>query len=403
MSYRQEYLSFSAPELFKKMNKMKLDKNSEKMLDIFTSSQNVLIDENEWINKDSLFSFLSLLSKSFSLKKGLNIVKPPEARTALILYYHLTHSPNLTSIIKGDSSVLYKADLEKNCINNDMVVSSPALKRLDTFMERITNYIPKKSILFRKQIKSSILMLAGILGENSITRKNIDDSYNLLRILIFRTPLNEYEVLGDFFQLLNTEIYKRLSSIRIGFDLLNHLKQTFHYRESRRLSAEGKFPNPSLQKFGISKFPIEAFIYNIAEIYGLRNKIAQVKLADMDKLMEHVEKILLNYDFSFPGSFTSFPLCTLRDLYKHAFNFDITPSGKELLFRIRKSLTAAVSKMVGRNEYVFNYSGRVPRVISSIYTLASLYTYRMNHRVIDVEEIKYGIRGFYFFLNKFKF
>ena len=177
MSYRQEYLSFSAPELFKKMNKMKLDKDSEKMLDIFTSSQNVLVDENEWINKDSLFSFLSLLSKSFSLKKGLNVVEPTEARTALILYYHLTHSQNLTSIIKGDSSVLYKADLVKNNINKDMIISSPALKRLESLMERLRNYIPKKSIIFRKQIKSAILILSGILGEETITRKNIDDSY----------------------------------------------------------------------------------------------------------------------------------------------------------------------------------------------------------------------------------
>jgi len=123
----------------------------------------------------------------------------------------------------------------------------------------------------------------------------------------------------------------------------------------------------------------------------------------MDNIMENFVKILLNYDFSFPGSFTSFPLCTLKDLYKHAFDFDISQSAKELLFRIRKSLTAAISKMVGRNKYVFDYSARIPRIMSSIYTLSSVFTYRMNHRIIDVNEIKHGIRAYYFFLNKFKF
>ncbi|MHA1894241.1 MAG: hypothetical protein ACTSX4_07065 [Candidatus Helarchaeota archaeon] len=404
MSYKQDYLSFSAPELFKKINKLKLQKDSQKMLDIFTESQNIIINDNEYINKQSLFNFLSLLSRSFSLKKGHKEVNASEVKTALILYYHLTHSHNLGGLIKGDASSLYKYSEEDCNIKKDVIVSTPALNRLETFMQRLKNYMPKKSATFREQIKSAILILASILGDRDvITRKNIDDSYNLLRILIFRTPLNEYEVLGDFFQLLNTDAYKKMNAVKIPHVSLNKIKHTIHFLQGRKLSNENIFPNPELKKIGISKFPIESVIYNLSQIYGLRFANREITPSDMEIILNSFEKILLKFDFSYPNSFTSFPLCNLEELYKHAFNFKISSGAKELLMRIRRSLSAAISKLVGRNEYVFNFSAEIPRIISSIYTLGSLYTYRMNHRKIDVHEIKQGIRAYYFLLNRFDF
>ncbi|NHI93689.1 MAG: hypothetical protein EAX96_14480 [Candidatus Lokiarchaeota archaeon] len=405
VSYRQEYLSFSAPDLFKKINKMKLEKDSQKMLNIFTESQNIIINnDNEFVNRQTLYNFLSFLSKSFSLKKGqCKEVEPTEIKTALILYYHLTHSQNLQGLIKGDASALYKYSEDDININENVIISTPALNRIETLMERLKNYIPKKSGDFKEQIKSAIMILASILGKDVITRKNIDDSYNLLRILIFRTPLDELEVLGDFFQLLNTDIYKKMNHVKISHHVHNKLKQTVHFEKGRKLSHENIFPNSNLRKIGISKFPIESVIHNLTQIYGIRFGNYTISESDVYNIIDSFEKILLKFDFSYPASFTAFPLCSLDDLYQHAFNFEMTPEAIELLFRIRRSLSAAVSKLVGRNEYVFNYSAQVPRILTTIYTLSSLYTYRMNHRIIDVYQIKQGIKAYYFILKKFEF
>ena len=126
MSYRQEYLSFSAPDLFKKINKLKLEKDSQRMLDIFTKNQTLIVNnDNEYVNKQSLFNFLSFLSKSFSLRKGqTKEVEPTEIKTALILYYHLTHAQNLMGLIRGDSSALYKYAEDDININEKVIIST---------------------------------------------------------------------------------------------------------------------------------------------------------------------------------------------------------------------------------------------------------------------------------------
>ncbi|MFX1450181.1 MAG: hypothetical protein ACFFCM_05030 [Promethearchaeota archaeon] len=397
--YNSKYASsISTPRFFKKIANAQFRQTSQKVLDHFTKVQKSVSDKNGLVSTRDLYSMLEILSQTISLKHGHNSVEIEDVKTAITFYYHLSHCPAVTPLINGDFSVLFKINsTDKDSSIKELELSTPAYQQLELVKDKFNKMLEEKSDELIQQLNSCILLLSGFNTRNKkITRKDIDDSYKLLRILLFRTPILEFDTIYDYFRLINSDIYKKMNLIKITEETQINLKNIIHLFADHKNSNSNIFPNDKLLKLGVNKFPISTFIKNLAQIYGLKNNIFAI-----DK--EHLKNVIGIYElmlkkFHVFDSFQKITKEKILELYSNKFNLQISPRTQNFLFRFRRNFTISMNELVGRKEMLFNFSAMTSQMFTSIVTISALCASRFNHDAIMLDDIKQAIRIYTFLL-----
>ncbi len=397
--YNSKYASsLSAPRFFKKIASLQFRSSSQKVLANFAKIQKSIPQKNEIVSTRDLYSLLEILSQTISLKHGHNSVEINDVKTAITFYYHLSHCPAISPIINGDFSVLFKTNSQdRNIAIKDLEISSPASQQLELVKDKFNKMLEEKSDELITQLNSSMLLLSGFHAKNNkITRKNIDDSYKLLRVLLLRTPILEFDTIYDYFRLINSDIYKKMNLIRITEDGLINLKNVIHLFADHKNSISKIFPNEKLLKIGVNKFPISTLIKNIAQIYGLKNNIFAIDTEHLKKVIGIYEQLLRKFKFFKPHK--ELTKEKILEIYSRRFNLEISPRTQNFLFRFRRNFTISMNDLVGRKEMLFNFSALTSQMFTSIVTISVLCASRFNHEAILLEDIKHAIRIYTFLL-----
>jgi len=390
------FVLVSASDFIKKMNRLKYQEQAKDLLQNFAKTQ------ESFVNKQELFNFLSIISESISLKRGHDKVMPKDTKTALVFYYTLSHCSNIDKYIQGDKTIIYKHAEADPVLPEEVQLTLPALKRFKVIKTRLASLLDKRSMGKQEELEASILTLARLISrEKEISRKTLDSSYNLLRILLFRTPLEEFDAANDFFHLLTSRKLFKMNTVKIQKKLEIRFMDTFHHIEGKRLAKDNIFPTLELERIGITKYPINTLFVTMAQLHGLRRNVDQVTVDDYNDVMEHFERLLSKFDFE-RRYYSIRPFCSMKKLYENAFNYGFKDDAKELIFRIRRSLTNSMINIVGKREFLFSHSNLVAKIITNIVTLSAIASYRRieNHSDITVRDVKQGIRAFYFLLRE---
>ncbi|NVM03572.1 MAG: hypothetical protein HWN67_14680 [Candidatus Helarchaeota archaeon] len=384
--------SLSAPRFFKKIASIQFRPSSQKVLSNFTKIQKSIPQKTEIISTRDLYSLLEILSQTISLRHGHNSVEIKDVKTAITFYYHLSHCPAISPIINGDFSVLFKTNSQdKDNSIKKLEISTPATQQLELVKDKFNKMLEEKSNELIKQLNSCMLLLSGFKAKNNkITRKDIDESYKLLRVLLLRTPILEFDTIYDYFRLINSDIYKKMNLIRITEEGLVNLKNIIHLFADHKNSKSKIFPNEKLLKLGVNKFPISTLIKNIAQIYGLKNNIFAIDSEHLKKVINIYEQILKRFQFYKPHQEVTKE--KLLEIYSKKFNLQISPKTQNFLFRFRRNFTISMNELVGRKEMLFNFSALTSQMFTSIVVISALCASRFNHEEILLEDIKHAIR-----------
>lgn len=371
------------------MSQLKYQESARAILENFTNMQSST-------SKKQLFNFLSIMSESFSIKRGHKQVEPGDSKTAMIFYYILSHCSNITRLIAGDKTIIYKHS-ESDAIPEEVQLTLPALKRFEVIKSRLNSLLDKRSAWKKGELESSILILASIIAKNQeINRKILDDSYNLFRIFLFRSPMDEFDTLHDYFHILTSKDLLRLNQVKVQKRLELGFSKTFHYAQGKRLYEEGLFPSKDLELLGVTRFPLNTLFITLAQLHGMRKGLQQVTIESFKDILDRFQNLLLKYDFDRQIS-AIHPLCSIKMLYEHGFVYKISEKAKDLLFHFRRSLTNSMINLVGKREFLFSHSNLVAKVVTGVTILGAVSSYRRieNHDDITIDDIKKSIRAFY--------
>ncbi|MHA1300701.1 MAG: hypothetical protein ACTSO9_14895 [Candidatus Helarchaeota archaeon] len=391
-------ISLSAPRFFNKIAKVQFRPTSLKVLNHFTGLQNSIASKKGTITKKDLFSLLEIFSQMISLRHGHNLVEVDDVQTAITFYYHLAHCSQVSPLIKGDFSILFKTSSSNQIKAKDKIhISKPAIQQLNLVKEKFGAMLEKRSDDILERLNSCILLLSSLQAKNDkITRRDVDKSYSLLRYLLFRTHILEFDTIYDYFRLINSDVFKKMNLIRITEDAHGLLKKSVHIVSDQYNSNSLIFPNDKLVKLAVNKFPILTLIKNIARIYGLKNNIFTIDTLHIKKILK-IYEFLLN-KFHFFKNLQNQTINDVQKLYSEKLNLDVPPKTQNFIFRLRRNLTISMNDLVGRKEMLFNFSPLTSQIFTSIITLGALCSCRFKHESILVEDIKLGIRIYTYLL-----
>jgi len=391
-------ISLSAPRFFKKISNVQFRSSALRVLDHFIQLQKSINTEKGIVKKKDLHSLLEIFSQMISIKHRHNFVEINDVQTAITFYFHLAHCPQVSNLVNGDLSILFKTSTENLIDKKDGIqISNPAALQLDLVKEKFGSMLPNNSKEILKKLNSCMLLLSSFQARNKkITRRNIDNSYKLLRILLFRTQILEFDTIFDYFRLINSDVFKKMNLIKITGEAQSLLKKSIHIIADLRNTNSLIFPNDKLLKLGVNKFPILTLIKNIAQIYGLKNNIFTIKAEDMKKIIEIYEFLITK--FRFFRDLRNFTPGELQKTYFNKFNFQISSRAQTFMFRLRRNLTISMNELVGRKEMLFNFSPLTSRIFTAIVTLGAFSAIRSKHEIVLIEDIKLGIRIYTYLL-----